>query len=410
MLRRLPSIAIVLLGACATPQAVPEPVDPVVASEPACPAVAPSASAPRQRLPFGFYSVPLARFDELAAAGITLVGPYYGKPPEGLLDAASAHGLGVVYSIGLEAVAVDADARADLEAQIDAVVEHPALAAWYIVPEEVRPWSKAEMGYLAWIRSLVHGRDVRERPLLGYQPNHRRRPELAAASASFDVVTRGLYANYVGVGHQRAWVREGAQIIAAASDPTQTPWAILEMFEQPDDSQLLRIADWVRHDVYASLVGGARGVLVFSGWPRGGFEAYDAYLDAYLEVARELNGTAGLAGPLLGGEVSHQVSATLVSGPRTIELSTADVTAAVPSVAWREVTDGGVVWLLVVNSAERSVTVRLEGPAALETLIGPPVREGQLRLAPLGVSVSRMPTLAQSASDRCVGPEASPDR
>ena len=64
---------------------------------------------------------------------------------------------------------------------------------------------------------------------------------------------------------------EGARVIADASDPVQAPWAVLEMFEQPEDDDLTRVGAWVRHDVYASLVGGARSVLVFSGWPRGWF-------------------------------------------------------------------------------------------------------------------------------------------
>ncbi len=370
--------------ACA---AAPAP-EVVVPTSPTC--GDPEAIEAPERIPFGLYSVPVDRFGELAAAGVTLVGPYYGGAPKpGLLDAARDHGLGVLYPVGFDEVSIDDEARAALETQIDAVVDHPALAGWYVLPEEVRPWVDAEVEYLSWTRSVVRSRDASGRPLLSYQPNHRRRKELVAASASFDIVTRGLYANFVGAAHSRAWVREGARTIADASTDEQSPWAVLEMFSQPEADDLDRVRAWVRHDVYASLVGGARGVLVFSGWPREGFDAYGTYLDAYLEVASELNGPQSLATPLLRGAPSQGLTIRRVEGPGTVAVGGRQV----ESVAWSVVGDGHTLWAYVVNSAEVPVSLEIQTRCRSEVVLGPGLDSDVLRLPALGVAVLRAPSL-----------------
>ena len=370
--------------ACA-PATTPEVTPPAA---PTC-AVPETIEAPLE-IPFGLYSVPVDRFEELSAAGVTMVGPYYGGAIDpALLDAAHDHGLRVLYPVGFEEARADDEARALLEAQVDAVVEHPAVGGWYVLPEEMRPWVDAEVEYLAWARSVVRGRDALGRPLLSYQPNHRRRKELVATSASLDVVTRGLYANFVGATHSRAWVREGASTIADAATDEQTPWAVLEMFAQPDTADLDRVGAWVRHDVYASLVGGARGVLVFSGWPREGFDAYGTYLDAYLEVAAELNGAQSLATPLLRGVPSSDVEVRLVEGPQTVAVGGRDVR----SVAWTVVRDGETTWAYVVNSAEVAVGVHIQTRCPAEVVLGPRLDSDVLRLPALGVSVLRAPSL-----------------
>lgn len=351
-----------------------------------------TVDAPRA-LPFGFYSVPASRFERLARAGVTMVGPYYGKrPSRSLLDAAQQAGLGVLYPIGLEIPRMDDEGRATLLAQVEAVADHQAVVAWYVLPEELRPWSDAEMLYAARVRALVRTHDPRDRPLLSYQPNHRQRDALSQASASFDMVLRGLYANFVGAKNRRAWVREGAGTIVAAAHVDQAPWAVLEMFEEPAESSHVRA--WVRHDVYASLVAGARGVVVFSGWPRADFRAYEAYLDAYLEVAAELNGPLGLATPLLRGTASRPIELEIVSGPTRTDAAAGDSPRWVESLASRQVRDRDSRWIYLVNSAPQTVRVRL--PAALSAcppvaVVGPAVRGNVLELPPLGVAVLRMP-------------------
>lgn len=379
------------LGACAS-TAQPQVADVTRAAEvvPVCvedePAFAPA------RMPFGFYSVPVERFSALAEAGVTMVGPYYGGPPEpAMLDAADAAGLKVIYPIGFESPEVSEDRGATLRTVVGDAGEHPAVGAWYVLPEELRPWASTELDYLAWVRTQVRAADPDARPMLSYQPNHRRRTELETIFASLDVVTRGLYANFVGAATRRAWVREGAATIVAAARSDQQPWAVLEMFQEPTEPE--RIAAWVRHDVYASLVAGARGVLVFSGWPRAGFPSYAEYLRAYLAVADELNGQMGLATPLLEGVPSSQVSVELLSGPEQVNASYSETPQMVPSVAARALTLGGATWLYVVNSAERPVRVRLHGATCSPRVqVGPAWRDNETELKALGVSVVRIPS------------------
>lgn len=391
----------VLFGLCACgPQAnayVAHPGDVSIRGDSSCVPVA-AIEAP-QVLPFGFYSVPVAGFDRLASAGVTMVGPYYGKrPSRTLLNAAQQAGLGVLYPLGLEVPRMDEQGRADLLAQIDAAADHDAIVGWYVLPEELRPWSEVEMLYAARVQAVVRTHDPLDRPLLSYQPNHRTRDDLAEASASFDMVLRGLYANFVGATDRRAWVREGASTIAAASHADQAPWAVLEMFEEP--AQTSDVGAWVRHDVYASLVAGARGVLVFSGWPRSGFPAYEAYLSAYLEVATELNGPLGLATPLLRGAASRPIELEIVGGPVRTDAAMGDTPRWVQSVASLQVSDGDSRWIYLVNSAQQAVRIRMAPtrfvcPAV--AVVGPEVREGVLELPPLGVCVLRIPNATRGA-------------
>jgi len=335
------------------------------------------------RVPFGFYSVPREQFSRLADAGVTMVGPYYGPTPSvALLDDAKAMGLGVVYPVGADGV----DA---VGAQVDAVAGHDAVVAWYVLPEELRPWVPAEVEYLDTVRRAVHGSDARRRPLLSYQPNHADRARLVAISAAFDIVSRGLYAGYVGQGERRTWVRVGAETIVAAAGPEQSAWAVLEMFQQPAEHSRSRIAAWARHDVYASLVAGAEGILVFSGWPRKGFDDYETYLEAYLSVARELNGPQAIGTAVLRGVPSSQVRVTQVEGPASVEIGEGTAVERVPAVASAVLEDRGAVWVFVVNSAERSVALEIDTPCPLERVVGPSVHGGRLVLPPLGVAVLR---------------------
>ncbi|MBV1858301.1 MAG: hypothetical protein KUG77_07805, partial [Nannocystaceae bacterium] len=178
--------------------------------------------------------------------------------------------------------------------------------------------------------------------------------------------------------------RAAAKVVVAEAEPAE-----------PSD-----IRAWVRHDVYASLVAGARGVLVFSGWPRSGFPAYEAYLSAYLEVATELNGPLGLATPLLRGRAGRPIEFEVLGGPTRTDAAMGDRPQWVQSVASRKVGDGDADWIYLVNSAPQTVRLRLalERPVCSGiVVIGPEVREGVLELPPLGVSVLRVPHMAAGA-------------
>ena len=63
-------------------------------------------------------------------------------------------------------------------------------------------------------------------------------------------------------------------------------------------------------DVYLSLVTGAKGIIVFSGWNnRPGFkEQFQNFYDGYIATAKELNGTPDLGNVFLRGQKTNSVS------------------------------------------------------------------------------------------------------
>ncbi len=342
------------------------------------------------------YSVPEARFEELAAAGFTMVGPYYGPPPpRTLLDHAAATGLAVVYPLGFTSIPEPEELDTELSAQVASVVDHPAIGMWYVLPEELKPWDAQALRYLARIADSVRTHDPHRRPILNYQPNHREAPALATASASLPTVTRGAYTNYVGAREQRAWVRWSAEQLATAATDQRTPWIVLEMFEQPPAERLHMIPTWVRHDVYASLVAGARGILVFSGWPRSGFAAYEDYLAAYSQVATELNGSLGLADPLLRGHALPGPLVQVLDGPAGVRVSTAQRELVYPSVSTKTLLLGGIVWTYLVNSASERVVLQLrdaEPGCPYTSVLGPRIEpRGEVALGPYEIAVLRRP-------------------
>lgn len=356
----------------------------------------------RDRVPFGLYSAAIADFDDLARSGFTLVGPWYDDETlSSRLDAAHAAGLGVIVPVGydhrryLEARSItwtETQTNMEITARIASLAEHPAIFAWYLLPEELRSWSNAELRYLAWATAAIRAADPEQRPILSYQPNARGTAGLVPIATELDIVAKGAYVNYAGHIDERAWVRYsvGQSVEAAAAvDRHSAVWAVPEMFADADGRKD-EIEAWTRHDVYASLVSGATGVLVYSGFRRQGFSTYDAYRAGYERVARELNGEDGLGAAL--------VFATKCTGPRVVAeergatFHTDGREVSVPAVAWRTTAHGDHWYMLIVNSGAEPADVTIEEAEAFEIVSGP-VRstptQSQLQLPPLAVVVLR---------------------
>ena len=122
----------------------------------------------------------------------------------------------------------------------------------------------------------------------------------------------------------------------------------------------------MRHDVYLSLVSGAKGVVVFSLAKRPGFDAYDRYFDAYAQIARELAGEKKLGELFLFGKRLDRLKVEVVSGPAAVAVDVGinnkkDV-REYPSVAFAEIGYRDRRTLFLVNSApEAAVKVRVSG-------------------------------------------------
>lgn len=325
-----------------------------------------AALATRGPIPFGIYSPRVEDFAALAADGFTMVGPWYEPPPDrATLDAAAEHGLGVLFPVGYdnqryrkegEAIAWDEPTlRRELAAMVEAVADHPAIVAWYLMPEELRYWRPDEVEYQNVAREVIRTSDPLQRPIVGYQPNDRDATQLGASMTAYDIAAKGTYVGYSGHAHRRAWVAwsTNALVVAAGDRPA---WVLPEMFEDPPAATIDDVAAWARHDVMLGLLSGADGVLVYSGWRRPGFGAFDAYRTAYGAIARELNGVGGLA-PVLGAPHCRAHTLTVERGPVDVAFTAAERSERWPNVAMFEMVDGGDRWVWLVNSASESVLV-----------------------------------------------------
>ena len=185
-----------------------------------------------------------------------------------------------------------------------------------------------------------------------------------------------MYTNYSGQQDNRVWVRWTIEQEIAAipqANPSAIPIAVPEMFQNPPEDLLPMIPTWVRHDVYLSLISGAQGIVVFSGWRRAKFSAFDEYLQAYAECAREINGPLNLGQVFLFGERRQDVKMRVTSGPARVATAHKEP-VEYPSVAMLDVSHGKDRYLFLANSANQSVEVAIEGLPSVPVGVEGPLR------------------------------------
>jgi len=315
--------------------------------------------------PVGFYGLNLERD---RPEGLTLIGPY-GR--EKNIDAAKKYGLQCTYTISLPMKfhekepleLTPEEIRRRIRAQVEAVAGHAEIAWWYLAPEELRYWRKNEITYLEVAADAIRQADPQKRPVWMYDPGHRHAAALTHTVKHLDLCGKGMYTNYSGQRTNRVWVRWTIEQEIKAieqANPSAIPIAVPEMFRQPPEELLGMIPRWVRHDVYLSLMTGAKGIVIFSGWRRPKFPAFDRYLEAYAECIRELNGPLNLGQVFLFGECRHDIRVRITRGP--LHVTTAHKEPVkYPSVAVLDVAHGKDRYLFLANSSNEAVRARLEG-------------------------------------------------
>ena len=315
--------------------------------------------------------------------GYTMLGPY-GRE-ENVADARE-HGLTCTYTISLPMKfhskqplkLTPAQIREKIAEQVRKAAGNPEVAWWYLKPEELRYWRKNEIEYLQVAAQAIRDTDPLKRPVWMYDPGHRAADGLAHTVRHLDICGKGMYTNYSGMRDSRIWVRwtieQEIEAIRRAN-PSAVPIAVPEMFQQSPDELLPMIPRWVRHDVYLSLVAGAKGIIVFSGWARPKFPAYQAYYDAFAACAREIGGPLGLGQVFLFGERRDDLRVRVLDGPRHVTMTFHKQTRDYPSVSFLDVAFGRARYLFVVNSANEALRMRIEGlprtPVAVEDLFTP---------------------------------------
>ncbi|MCB1278490.1 hypothetical protein [Prosthecobacter sp.] len=269
--------------------------------------------------------------------GYTVHGPVYGdeaRQMEALAEAKAA-GLPFIFKVGLEMnflgkngsqpVQMKPDAvREAISKQAAAAMTDPAVCWWYVTPEELRYWIPSEMDYLEAAKKALSA-DPQQRPMWMYEPNDRDANALALTGKHQDIVGKGFYANLAGFKDDRVWIRWSAEQETAAlkklGRKNGLALVMPELIVDPEPADEPLIPIWARHDVYAGLINGCKGVVVYSLFKRPEVaKTHEAWMTAYSTVAKELTGSKALGQVFLFGEPRKSLVLTQTAGPPAVEL------------------------------------------------------------------------------------------
>ncbi|RLD11959.1 MAG: hypothetical protein DRI44_02390 [Chlamydiae bacterium] len=262
---------------------------------------------------------------------------------------------------------------ADVVTQIQNAVADPVsnatIIAWNISPEELRYWVWQETNYLQRVHDAVSANDPSNRPTMMYEPNHRTASNLAKTVLYQDILPQGCYAHLKGFDHNRVFIRHQMSNMTEAIAITgvdATPVPVLEMVENTDhpysEEDIPLIPSFVKHDVYCALANGAHGFLIWSMGNRAGFTtaAYTNYYSTYTKASKELH-DLGLRDVFTFGKDVHSAMIDITSGATNLQLIYNDKTNYYPSISLRELNYNGKRYIVMVNSSEEQVDLRLNG-------------------------------------------------
>ena len=319
--------------------------------------------------------------------GFTIIGPVYGKVDREKVYSNTT--LPIIYSIRATQDGKVADknfirrsgikmdykklaqsVRKDVK---EAIKKYPHIAYYYLTPEELRWWKKKEHDFIKVVTDAAHEADPEKRPVWMYLPGHYGQNSIAKYADRMDVIGKGCYTNYASRKNQRAWVRYSVDIMknaAAQGKEADMVLAVLEMFRKVDQAELHRIPDWARHDFYAALITGVKGLAIFSLSNRSGFtQAHKMYYPAYSKAAKEITGKNGLGEIFLFGEHRNDLKWTVTSGDATTPLTfrgdpkknRPDRVVQYPSVGLANIAHARGRYLFMVNSAEKPLSGVISG-------------------------------------------------
>ncbi|MGM0492401.1 MAG: hypothetical protein ACQER1_05630 [Armatimonadota bacterium] len=283
------------------------------------------------------------------------------------LDAALANGL---YSLARIPRVNEETSWADVRARIEEYAAYDNVL-WWDLPEELRYWVPEEQEMLERIPQLTREIDPQQRPNFMYQPTHVTPGRIANDAPHLDIIGCGGYTEYHHMprswiryaiereieGIQRAGFEVGRDYLAGE----KTPIAVLQLFYNQSMSIISPID--ARHDFWASIAAGARGVMLFSYWHKRDGGVLQGTWEAYAECARQLT-EANLGPVILFGEEYEDLSFGIVRGPRMSAPFMPfgyNHEIRYPSLNVRAWTHEGSLYVIAVNSNERSVTARLSG-------------------------------------------------
>ena len=259
--------------------------------------------------------------------------------------------------------------------------------AWFILPEELRPWYSSEMAYLQNVATLIKRYDAthpngRSRPVSMYNDRFKvfdGQLETTVGDTGLDWAMMGLYVTPQPFNTRAARIALGADRIAEAASNTSTePIGVFELQEDFNTSSLnsLRAAlggvsaadameQVIRADVYQGLLRGIEKIQLFVGCDCTGMSTFHDQLDAYITVSTDLNGPLGLSNVFLEGEDRNDFQATVLTGPTSVSwsgvLDNNPATKTIDTVTVGDIAYGGDRYLFLTNSSNSPLTIRVDG-------------------------------------------------
>jgi len=333
--------------------------------------------------PFSGYSPHERDYKKLLASGFTALGPVYGKF-DGFLKTCDKLKVKCLYQVqpyvdGKKLTKKEHLYEDEYKPKWDAIMasikgivtmnaSNQNIAWWTLAPEELRYWQKNEYTYLKKAVKAIHDADPQKRPVYMYSPGHRTGKALSKVTKYLDIIGKGCYTNYSSQKKSRIWVRwtmeQELAAIKISGRKNVVPILLPEMFQEPKAEEVKMISKWVRHDNYLGLISGAKGVLIFSLWPRKKFPSHSIYLDAFCKVASEINGKPALGQVFLFGQVQKDLKLAIVSGPKTANCKVRIrkiKTFTYPSISFANIAYKKERYLIAVNSTEKNIKTEFSG-------------------------------------------------
>lgn len=341
---------------------------------------------------FGLFSVLSPDLEKLKDDGFTAIGPYYGDQTKaGVLEKAKSTGLKCLYRVGRHinfvndpnyVMPTDEQIVEEIRAEIMPVINDDRIMCWYLGNEELRHWKPDEMRWLDVATQTIRELDRHKRPIWMYEPNHRPADGLAKTVVYQDYCGKGFYANLAGYQNNRIWIKwsmeQQAKAIELSGNKNAIAICVPEMCCDPQPQYHQLIPQWCRHDVYCSVVNGAKGVVIWSGFRRSGLSTYDLYYQGYSSVSRELNGPLALGQVLLFGKQKNRIKTEIIDGVKTVTLRPtlgtieqieeciranrlSDANIDYSPLSTIELSYKGCVYYFIVNSASADVKAAVSG-------------------------------------------------
>ncbi len=201
---------------------------------------------------------------------------------------------------------------------------NPVIFAWYILPEELRPWRTNEMNFLNIVTSTI--RQFDKNPIISYSPNNRDEWMLKTMGEN------GL--DYIG---KQAYIlferNENRRIIIDAMKSSTDALDILNSENKLNENHILGIYlqlamdpklpsdDYLiptlaKHDIFLSVANGAKFIMVWSLFKRVSvYRTYDLQYKAYADAINEINHSI-----LTYHNESYSLAGILLNSKKTIYL------------------------------------------------------------------------------------------